>query len=60
MVILGLVVGCGVGVSIANVLLELDYRYTHGLVLIDETRFSFDPNNRVWSITLAILFQVGQ
>jgi len=56
---LGLVIGGGVDVSVSKVVLELDARYTKGLLPVDETRLTVDPKNRTWSFTLGLLFHVG-
>jgi hypothetical protein len=57
---LGLVLGGGVDFDAGWAVFEFDARYTHGLIAVDETRFSIDPRNRTWGFTLGLLFHAHE
>ena len=48
--------GLGLGVALGRPVLENDARYSAGLIGVDESRFSINPQNRTWGFTVALLF----
>jgi hypothetical protein len=57
---LELVLGGGVDFGVSIVRISFDARYTYGLLSVDNSNRLPDLKNRVWTITAAVLFNVGE
>ena len=54
-----LMAGLGLDVALKHMTLELDTRYSKGLLSVDESRLTVDPKNRAWTFSLALLLPLG-
>jgi hypothetical protein len=55
-----LMAGVGLDVVLEHMALELDTRYSKGLLSVDESRRTVDPKNRAWTFSLALLLPLGE